>query len=58
MRYCFVQDDSSHWYIIPADKRDDFEEWAYEEGGNVPEWAYEVGGWISLITFENWRREK
>jgi isopenicillin N synthase-like dioxygenase len=27
MRFRLVQDDSSHWYSIPADKRAEFDAW-------------------------------
>jgi hypothetical protein len=26
-RFCFVQDDSCHWYCIPADQRHNFDLW-------------------------------
>jgi hypothetical protein len=30
-RYCFVQDNDSHWHLIPADKKDGFNAWLEHE---------------------------
>jgi hypothetical protein len=30
-RYCFAQDNDSHWYLIPADKHGEFHEWLEHE---------------------------
>lgn len=27
MRYCFLSDDDGHWYLVPAEQADRFEDW-------------------------------
>lgn len=63
MRWTIVTDDDGHDYLIPADKRDEFESWIYPEEidawgypviGPQPPWAITIGGAISYaLTFEN-----
>lgn len=57
-RYRLVQDDSSHWYVIPAEKS---EEWSVfeedEDNWNVPEWATSLNGSPHNVTFSDWRDE-
>lgn len=59
-RHRFVQDESSHWYIIPADKHSEFEEWL-ELGEDdpvawtPPEWAYMLNMHISSVSFGEYR---
>lgn len=36
LRFQFVQDDSCHWYAIPAGKRDEFECWVQSMAGDIP----------------------
>lgn len=55
-RFYLSRDNDLHWYIIPADKRD---EWASfleidpedERAWNVPEFARPVGGSPLMVTF-------
>jgi hypothetical protein len=47
MRLRFVQDDSSHWYAIPADFKAAFARWIESCADDAP--AY------SGLTFENFR---
>lgn len=70
MKYVLVTDDSSHWYVIPADKQDEWWDWVeysmkfwdqqlYLENPDIedptlPDWAEEVGGAPSLVEFENY----
>ena len=45
MRYRFVQDETGDWYLIHADKAQDFEAWVYGDVDmNYPpsEWATRV----------------
>ena len=47
IRFRFVQDDSSHWYAIPADLKYAFHRWVESCADDAP--AY------SGLTFENFR---
>lgn len=52
-RYVLNDDDDGHWYVIPADKKDEFEQWScggYETEPQ-PEWAWQVGGHPNNVTF-------
>ncbi len=52
--YMLVQDDSSHWYIIETNKKDDWNKFLKSkeaELGTVPDYADEVGGSPSLVKF-------
>lgn len=54
-RYCLVQDDSGHDYLIPAARLDEWFAWRgseAEENGDVPTWARALGCARSRITFE------
>lgn len=53
MRYVLQSDDDGHWYVIPAAKKDLFNEWiggGYETQPQ-PEWAWQVGGHPNNVTF-------
>lgn len=57
-KYFLSQDNSCHWYVIPDDKRQEWEDWCNldeddEASWNVPEFAIEVGGSPFRVTFEN-----
>lgn len=57
-RFFLAQDNSSHWYVVPCSKSDEWEAWtALDEDDEAswvhPEWASQVGGSPSLVTFEN-----
>lgn len=52
MRYLLTQDDDCHWYVIPADKQDEFDDFIYGDDHNEwPDWAHRVGGAPSMVTF-------
>lgn len=65
-KYILTQDCSSHWYVIPADKEDEWSKYndaaeRYwddcrndEEPPVEPEWADMVGGAPSLVVFGNY----
>jgi hypothetical protein len=65
-RYVLATDGDSHWFVIPADKRDEWSEYCdaaekywwdipeNEEPPVQPDWADEVGGKPSLVTFANY----
>lgn len=59
MRYCLVQDESAHWYVIPVNRREDwyrFVESLDKDDCPVPDgWAVPVGGAPSLVTFEQYQ---
>jgi hypothetical protein len=50
-RFYLDQDDDSHWYVIPADRATDWEDWCDSGAETVPEWAQRVGGAHTLVTF-------
>lgn len=57
MRYFLSQDQSAHWYIIPAERRAEWEQWCSlpeddEASWEVPWFAQRIGGSPSLVTFE------
>lgn len=57
MKYYFLDQDSScHWYIIPVDKREEWNEWSNineddPRAWDAPEWAKMLGGGISQVEF-------
>ena len=53
MRYLLQQDDDGHWYVIPADKRDEFDTWLSDGYVTQPQptWAWQVGGHPNNVTF-------
>ncbi len=57
-RWILVQDSSSHWYVIPHERRMDWELFCDipdddERGWEPPAYANAVGGAPCLVTFEN-----
>lgn len=62
MRYFFGQDQSSHWYLIPDDRRLEWDTWTNldedsEAAWTAPDFAEELGHHPSWTTFENPRHE-
>lgn len=56
-RYFLGQDQSSHWYLVPANRREEFERWAAideedSRGWLAPDYVTEIGCHISLLEFE------
>lgn len=57
--YALVQDDDSHWYVIPTAKGDD---WGVfldlpkddERSWSPPKWAVPVNGAPNRVHFEKW----
>ncbi len=56
-----IQDDSGHWYLIPADKSDEFEDWVESmgdpmftsyDGSDYDQ--YRMGGGPESITIHEW----
>ena len=57
--YRLAQDNSSHWYVIPASREIDWEAFCDipeddERGWDVPSWAIAVGGSYAQVTFRDW----
>jgi len=55
-RFYLSRDNDSHWYVIPAAKRREWEEWLDipeddERAWEVPDFARPVGGSPTLVTF-------
>lgn len=50
-RWCLINDDDGHWYVIPAARKEDFEHWVYQSGGAQPEWVRSVSGHPNNVTF-------
>lgn len=58
-RLCLVQDESSHWYAIPVDLKDEFERWAREMDQTEEGWddlnekylEYQLNYHISAYSF-------
>ena len=58
--YTLAVDNDSHWYVIPVDKSDEWNDFVNldpddEESWDVPEWAEAIGGHPSLVTFTKYR---
>lgn len=59
MKYILTQDNSSHWYVIPFDKRKEWNDWLNipednEDSWEVPDFADMVGGSPSNVVFEKY----
>jgi hypothetical protein len=59
MRFFLDTDNDSHWFVIPADKRDAWTEFLEIEPDDErswvpPDWAIEVGGSPTTVTFEGY----
>lgn len=60
MSYFLDTDDSAHWYVVPDDKRDAWDEWRELDdddprGWDEPEWANRIGGhprWVVFPSYE------
>lgn len=50
MRYGLTADDSGHWYVIPEDRFDAWEEWLDGEDIVVPNWAHRINVWGITFT--------
>lgn len=57
-RFFLAQDDSCHWYLVPAARREEWEAWCDiptfdERSWEAPDFARALGGSPSSVTFEN-----
>lgn len=58
VRYFLDQDNDSHWYCIPLERRESWDAFCDldtedEESWNAPEWAKPLDGHPNGVTFEN-----
>lgn len=56
--FILIQDNDGHWYVIPADKTDDWFKWEESQDyqdGIVPEYAEEVGGCYTRVKFKDYK---
>jgi hypothetical protein len=67
VRTRFVQDDSSHWYAIPADKKDAFDAWVLymsDEGAVYVPYEgeefddFRIDGYPGFYTFTDLQEDK
>ncbi len=58
MEYILTQDDDCHWYVIPDDKQEAFNDWLNDENNwETPDYAESVGGSYTLVKFKEYRIE-
>lgn len=53
-RFRLMQDDDGHWYVVFADKRNEFEEWLKSDdyaNDVVPKYAKRISGSPEDVTF-------
>jgi hypothetical protein len=56
-----VDDDSGHYYVIPAEKREEWDKWIDSEAwedGDVPAWAERLNMHQINYTFTDWREDR
>ena len=63
MRYFLDADQCGHWFIIPAEKRDEWNEFINIDeddplGWEMPEWVIYLNGCPARVTFENFIIDK
>lgn len=53
LRYRLVSDDDGHWYIVPADRQEEFDELIMSDEFNraMPAWVQEVNGHPNNVSF-------
>jgi len=54
---CLRQDDDCHWYVIPWEKRKEFEMWLETDEADPPTWATRINSPKHCV-FENWAEER
>lgn len=59
--FCLMQDDSSHWYVVPLGRCEEFgiaaEDITVDDLEDIPG-VVRIGGSPSLVRFTNWRIAK
>lgn len=61
-RFFFAQDNSFHWYLVRADRRDEWDAWCEldaddERSWVTPDYAQRLNTRPSRVTFENPKTE-
>jgi hypothetical protein len=56
-KYFLDTDNDSHWHLIEAERREDWENWCEldtddESSWNVPDFAHSLGGGPNCVEFE------
>jgi hypothetical protein len=62
-RYFFAQDDDSHWYMVPASRRAEWDAWQRADYSDEYDIAAEANGWrtgggIEGYTFADPREDR
>ncbi len=62
-RYFLAQDQSTHWYLVPAERRQDWDAWCNLDEDDAaswerPDWASRLDGDPSRVTFAEPRDDK
>jgi len=57
--FCLVQDEDGHWFVIPENKMDKWEEYLdkvynLEEYPEQPSWVDEIGGNPNRVVFPSY----
>lgn len=58
-RYFLDTDDSGNWYIVPVERREDFESWQNQDWQHdlsdfqPPDYAEQINGTFNYVTFTN-----
>lgn len=57
-RFYLTQDNDSHWYVVPVERQQEWDDWCAidpddERAWDAPDFAQQVGGSYTLVTFEN-----
>ena len=55
-RYYLARDNDCHWYVVPVDRSEEWEEWLSldsddQRSWEAPAWARAVGGSPSVVSF-------
>lgn len=58
MRHYLTRDNDAHWYVVPVDKAEEWEEWLSwdsddQRSWEVPAWAQAAGRWPSAVSFSD-----
>lgn len=56
VRYYLTQDSDCHWFVVPVDKREEWNAWTEidsddERAWEAPDFARSIGGSPSMVTF-------
>lgn len=51
---CIVDNESGDYFVIPTDKKQDWENWLSEYSDEVPEYADYIGGFPNGICFPSY----